>query len=266
MFQKFSTSLLCASALASMAVVGAASAVQAQAAPVIEYSLNGGSTFTTLANPSGNSTIADGSLGSFAITNLSALSVNSSSIANLNLGMSSISFAATPGSTASNVNILFQASQNGFTFDPSGINSLEAAGSATLVHVASSTGDTLFVKGGSDAGNNLFTYTTTSNPSGNPFFFAGSPTSGTKSSSFGTDPILNPSINSTGYSLTSTLNFTSFYVGDMYNNPSSTVTVSSSPAAITAGPAVPLPPSGLLTLVGGLALVGGVAIRRRMKA
>ncbi len=261
MFRKNITTWLSAGAVASLALSGAVSAVQAQ--PVIEYSLNNGATFTSLANPSAINTIVDGSIGAFTVTSLSALAVNNSSLANLNLGMASISFAATPGSTVSNVNILFQASATGFTYDPVGVNFLESAGSATLLHVASSTGDSLSLKGGSDTGNNLFTFTTTSNPVGSPFVFAGSTSSGTESSSFGIDPVPNPSINSTGYSLTTTLDFTSFYVGDIYNNPSSTVTVSNT-KPLSAG-AAPLPATGLLTLVGGIAMIGGVAIRRRLK-
>ena len=263
MFHKNITSWLSAGAVASMALFGAASAVQAQ--PIIQYSLNNGATFTDLVNPSAINTIVDGSIGAFTITSLSALSVNSNQIANLNLGMASISFAANPGSTVNNVNILFQASDTGFTYDPVGVNFLESAGSATLLHVASSTGDSLSLKGGSDSGNNLFTFTTTSNPVGSPFVFAGSSSSGTESSNFGINPVANPNINSTGYSLSTTLDFTSFYVGDIYNNPSSTVTVSSSPGGLSAGPA-PIPATGFLTLVGGIALAGGVAIRRRLKA
>ncbi len=261
MFHKNITSWLSAGAIASLALFGAASAVQAQ--PIIEYSLNNGATFTSLVNPSAINTIVDGSIGAFTVTNLSALAVNNSSIANLNLGMASLSFAATPGSNVSNVNILFQASATGFTYDPVGVNFLESAGSATLLHVANSTGDSLWLKGGSDAGNSLFAFTTTSNPVGSPFVFAGSNSSGTESSNFGIDPVPNPSINTTGYSLSTTLDFTSFYVGDIYNNPSSTVTVANS-GTLAAGP-VPLPATGLLTMVGGIALAGGVAMRRRLK-
>ncbi len=239
-----SKSAILAAATAGMLLAGVGNA---SAAAVIEYSLNGG-TFTSIST--GSSTGP-----TFTINGLNA-ATTAANPASLMLSFTSLTF------TAGGQSLVLQASDNGFTYDPAGANYLTSAGSISVNEPAGSLGhDSFSVQAGSDAGNTNYTYTSSVTTSPATYTSPAATSGGTYSSNLGAGQLANPSINATGYSLTTSIAITgTFSISDTFGTTSSTASV------IAAAPtALPVPTSGWLTLAGGVAMIGGMAVRRRLK-
>ncbi len=240
----FSKSAILAAATAGILLAGVGNT---SAAVVIEYSFGGGN-FTPF--PTSSSTSLP-----FAITGLNA-ATTAANPASLTLSFTSLTF------TAGEQSLVLQASDTGFTYDPAGASYLTSAGSISVNEPAGSQGsDNFSVQAGSDAGNTNYTYTSSVTTSPTTYTSPGATSGGTYSSNLGTGQLANPSINGTGYSLTTSIAITNnFLNSDTFGTTFSTASV------IAASPtALPVPTSGWLTLAGGVAMIGGMAIRRRLK-
>lgn len=236
--------LLPAAAAAGLLLAGVGNA---GAAPVIEFSLDGAA-FSTI-NPGTTS------FGTFTVTGLSATSIQGSADSSLDLSFSSLSFH-TAGQS-----LILEASDTGFTFDPATAN-LNSAASTSIIASPGSSGDAISDAAGSDAGNVTYIFTSSASPTPDPYTSPSSPSGGTYTPTFTTGQTASPSINGTGYSLSTSLTITSGFTStDSFGTTSSTASITA-----PAGAALAIPATGWLSLAGGMAMFGGMAIRRRMKS
>src|SRR5215472_9381938 len=106
--------LLGTAAVAAIATILTAGAPKAQAGAIIEYSLDGGSTFNTLANGPSGAMVIGGSpiVGAFAIANISDMSNSPGTLSFADLLSSSLDVRNISTATAS---IVFVFSDTGFT-------------------------------------------------------------------------------------------------------------------------------------------------------
>ncbi len=244
--------LLPAAAAAGLLLAGVGNA---GAAPVIEYSLDGGASFSTISPSTGSQTV-----GAYTITGLSVTATQSLTSSVLDLSFSSLTFSS-PGES-----LLLEASDTGFTYDPATAYLNSAASTSVNESAGSSGGDTISMSAGSDSGNATYAFSTSAFPSPSTYTSPGSPSGGTYTPTFTTGQTATPSINSTGYSLSTLIS--AAILGSVGFNAYDSFGPTTSTAFITtpAGPALAIPATGWLSLVGGSAMFGGLAIRRRMKS
>ena len=243
--------LLPAAAAAGLLLAGVGNA---GAAPVIEFTLDGAGPTAISAN-SGSQTF-----GTFTITGLNATATQSPTGSVLDLSFSSLTFSELGQS------LILEASDTGFTYDPATAYLNSAASTSVNESAGSSGEDTISMSAGSDSGNATYDFASSASPSPSTYTSPSSTSGGTYTPTFTTGQAANPSINSTGYSLSTLIS--AAILGSVGFNAYDSFGPTTSTAFITtpAGPALAIPATGWLSLVGGSAMFGGLAIRRRMKS
>ena len=244
--------LLPAAATAGLLLAGVGNA---GAQPVIEFSFDGAG-LAPISADSGSQTV-----GSYTITGLSATETQGPAGSVLDLSFASLTTLAI-GQT-----LILKASDTGFTYDPAAALLNSAASTSVNESAGSSGGDTIALLAGSDTGNALYAFPIATSPTPDNYTSPGPASGGTYTPSFTTGQTLNLSINSTGYSLSTSISLA--IVGSVgFASPFDSFGATSSSAFITAaaGPALSIPATGWLSLAGGTAMFGGLAIRRRMKS